>query len=196
MTADELDVPLRDRLDLSRADVIAALKLLPARPARTGPITADEARLLDAARFLEDPESYAQVSIDAIATMARIIKTAYAASEVAFELGVNEAQIEQRRRTRSLWAVDDDGSWVYPAVQFDVVDIDGRSALKVVRGLDQVLRALPNDVHPLAIAGFLSAPQQELVVDGRRRAIRDWLSTGGAIDPVLQIIDIGEWASR
>lgn len=31
MTADELDGLLQDRLDLSRSDVIAALKLLPAR---------------------------------------------------------------------------------------------------------------------------------------------------------------------
>jgi hypothetical protein len=64
-------------------------------------------------------------------------------------------------------------------MQFDVIDVGGRSALKVVRQLDRVLRALPTDVHPLAIAGFLLRPQQELAVNDRPCAVRDWLSSGG-----------------
>lgn len=194
MTADELELLLRDRLDLSRADVVAALRLLPARRPLAGSISADDAHLLDTVGLVGDPESYAHVSINAIANMARLVKTAYGSGEIAAGLGVNAALVEQRRRERLLWALDDDGSWVYPAVQFDVVDIGGRNALKVIRGLDQVLPALSTDLHPLAIAGFLGTPQQELVIDGRPRTVRDWLSSGGAIDAVVQLIELSEWA--
>lgn len=193
MAADELDVLLQGRLGVSRADVIAALKILPARQTSAGSIGAEEARLLDAAGFVEDPESSARVAVSVIADMAWLVKTSYAACEVASKLGVNESRIEQWRRARSLWAIDDNGSWIYPAVQFDVVDNSGRDALTVVGGLDEVLRALPTDLHPLAIAGFLLTPKQELAIDGRARAVRDWLNNGGAVGPVLQLIDLTEW---
>jgi hypothetical protein len=47
MTADELDALLRDRFDLSQADLISALKTLPVRDAESAPLTPDEALLLD-----------------------------------------------------------------------------------------------------------------------------------------------------
>jgi hypothetical protein len=196
MTDDELDVLLQTRLNLTRAEVIAALKMLPVYRTRTGSMTAEEARLLDAAGLANDPASSSRVSIEAIATMAWLVKTAYRADEVARGLGISRARVGQRRRARSLWAVNDNGSWTYPAMQFDVIDAGGPSALKVVRQLGRVLRALPTDVHPLAIAGFLLTPQQELAINDRPYAVRDWLSSGGALGPVLHLIDLSEWASR
>jgi hypothetical protein len=90
-----------------------------------------------------------------------------------------------------LWAIDTNGSWMYPAVQFDLVDRGGM--LKPVRGLDQVLPSPPIDLHPTAVAGFLLTPQQELDIDGRPRAVRDWLNSGGAVELVLRLIEIGDW---
>lgn len=193
MTGDELDVLLQDRLNLSRSDVIAALKLLPAYRTSTRSITAEETCLLDAAGLPDDPGSYAQLSIETIANMAGLVKSAYTVDEVASGLSVDAAQIEQRRQARSLWAIDDNGSWRYPKMQFDVVESSGRSRLNVVRSLDQVLRALPTDVHPLAVAGFLLTPQSELAINGRPSAVRDWLGSGAAVGPVLHLVDLREW---
>lgn len=193
---DELDVLFQDRLNLSRAEVVAALKMLPAYRTQTGLITATETRLLDAAGLTDDPASYSEVSIEAVATMAWLLKTAYTADEVASGLGVSRARVGQRRRAQSLWAVDDNGSWIYPAMQFDIIDVGGCSALQVVRHLGRVLRAFRSDVHPLAIAGFLLTPQQELAINNRSYAVRDWLSGGGALGPVLDLIELGEWAGR
>ncbi|GAB4998614.1 hypothetical protein MAHJHV65_45140 [Mycobacterium avium subsp. hominissuis] len=195
MSGDELDVLLHDRLDLSRADLVTALKMLPTYRTRTGSMTKEEAQLLDTAGMTDNPASHSRVSIEAVATLAWLVKTAYTADEVASGLHINTARIEQRRRARSLWAADHNGSWAYPAMQFDVIDISGRSRLKVVRHLGRVLRALPPDVHPLALAGFLLTPQQELVINDRPCTVRDWLSSGGALGPVLRLIDLGEGAS-
>jgi hypothetical protein len=128
--------------------------------------------------------------------MARLINTAYTAAEVAAGLGVNESRIRQRRLARSLWAIEDNGAWVFPAVQFDLVHGGGRDVLKQVRGLDQVLPALPTDLHPAAVAGFLLTPQEDLAVDGQPRTVRDWLSSGGAVEPVLRLVEAGEWGGR
>jgi hypothetical protein len=117
MTADELDELLRDRFNLSRDDLITALKTLPAHRPWAATLTAEEARLLDEAGFVEDPEACTEIAVDVIEHMARVISTAYTSAEVAAGLGVNESQVRQRRLARTLWAIDDNDSWVYPVVR-------------------------------------------------------------------------------
>jgi hypothetical protein len=197
MTRDELDQLLLDRFNLTRDDLITALKTIPPHRPWAATLTAQEAQLLDEAGFVEDPEAYAQVATDVIAHMARLISTAYTGAEVASGLGVNDSRVRQRRLARTLWAIDDGGTWVYPVVQFELISgDDGALKLKQVRGLDQVLPALQPDLHPTAEAGFLLTPQLDLRIDGQPKTVRDWLLSGGAVEPVLQLIEIAEWAAR
>jgi hypothetical protein len=196
--AEELDQLLRDRFDMRLPDLIAALKTLPAHRPWAATLTAQEARLLDDAGFVEDPDAYAEIAADAIAHMARLYSMAYTAAEVRDGLGVNESRVRQRRAAHTLWAIDDDGTWVYPAVQFDIVDAgpDKPFKLKLVRGLDRVLPdLLTKDLHPTAIAGFLMTPQPELRVDGRPKTVRQWLQHGESVDLVLQLLELGQWAA-
>lgn len=198
MTVDELDQLLRDRFDLDRADLIAALKTLPAHRPWAATLTAGEARLLDDAGLTEDPDAYAEIAADVTAHMGRLYSTAYTAAEVSSGLGVNDSRIRQRRLNHTLWAIDDGGSWVYPVVQFELVD-NGRDApqsLKHVRGLDRVLpHLLTKDLHPTAVAGFLLTPQDELRIGGQPTPVREWLLHGEPVEPVLNLIAIGDWAS-
>lgn len=198
MTVDEFDQLLRDRFDLGRDDLIAALKTLPAHRPWATALTLGEAQLLDAAGLTEDPDAYAEIAADVTAHMGRLYSTAYTATEVANGLGVNDSRIRQRRLNHTLWAIDDGGSWVYPAVQFELVD-NGRGApltLKHVRGLDRILpHLLPKGLHPTAIAGFLLTPQHELLIDGQPKSVREWLLHGEPEEPVLNLIDIGDWAA-
>ena len=88
---------------------------------------------------------------------------------------------------------------MYPATQFELVDAArGRTAaLKQVRGLDQVLpHLLPLNLHPMALARFLLTPQPELRIDGQPSSVRTWLLHGESIQPVVDLIEIGEWAPR
>ena len=196
MSADELDQLLMDRFNLDRADLIAALKSLPAQRPWAATLTEDEADLLDSAGFTEDPEAYAQVAADVIAHMGRLYSTAYTAAEVAQGLGVNDSRVRQRRLAHTLWAIDDGGTWVYPGLQFERVDNGrGQTALKQVRGLDQVLPGLlAQNLHPTAVAGFLLAPQPELRIQEQPQSVRDWLLHGESVQPVLDLIDVGRWA--
>ncbi len=199
MAADELDQLLLDRFNLDRDDLIAALKTLPAHRPGAATLTAEQARLLDNAGFGEDHEAYAEIAADVIEGMAQLYCTSHTAADVAKGLGVNDSRIRQRRLARTLWAIDDGGTWVYPATQFELVDAArGRTAaLKQVRGLDQVLpHLLPLNLHPMAVARFLLTPQPELRIDGQPSSVRTWLLHGESIQPVVDLIEIGEWAPR
>jgi hypothetical protein len=196
LATDELDKLLMDRFNLGRADVIAALKALPAQRPWAAALTESDARLLDAVGFTEDPEAYTEIAVDAIAQMGRLYNTAYSAAEVAKGLGVNDSRVRQRRLAHTLWAIDDAGTWVYPSLQFEVVD-NGRTQakLKQIRGLDQVLpRLLTLGRHPAAVAGFLTTPQPDLSINGQPRSVKDWLLHGESVQPVLELIDISQWA--
>jgi hypothetical protein len=197
MSTDELDELLMDRFNLDRADLIAALKTLPAQRPWAATLTEGEADLLDKAGFTEDPEAYAQVAADVIAHMGRLYNTSYTAAEVAQGLGVNDSRVRQRRLAHTLWAIDDGGTWVYPSLQFERVD-NGRGdiTLKQVRGLEQVLPPLLGQhLHPTAVAGFLLTPQPELHINGQPQAVKDWLLHGESVQPVLDLIDVGHWSA-
>ncbi|MBX7435449.1 DNA-binding protein [Mycobacterium sp. Y57] len=198
MSTDELDELLMDRFQLRRSDLIAALKTLPAQRPWAGALTEEEAQLLDAAGFTEDPKAYAEVAADVTAHMARLYSTAYTAAEVREGLGVNDSRVRQRRLAHKLWAIDDGGRWVYPALQFESTHTGRppRLKLKLVRGLDQVLPALlGRGLHPTAIAGLLMTPQPDLRIGGRPKSVREWLLHGEPVEPVLALIDIGDWAA-
>lgn len=197
MTVDDFDQLLRDRFDLGRDDFIAALKTLPAHRPWATQLTASEAELLDDAGFAEDPAAYAEIAADVTAHMGRIYSTAYTAAEVASGLGVNDSRVRQRRLSHTLWAIDDGGTWVFPSLQFDTVR-NGRDSLtlKHVRGLDRVLpHLLPRGLHPTAVAGFLLTPQPDLLIDGQPKSVREWLLHGQPVEPVLNLIDVADWAA-
>jgi hypothetical protein len=198
VTTDELDQLLMDRFNLARADLIAALKTLPAQRPWAATLTEEEANLLDNAGFAEDPNAYAEIAADVIAHMGRLYSTSYTAAEVAKGLGVNASRVRQRRLAKTLWAIDDGGTWVYPSLQFEPADnARSKATLKQVRGLDQVLpRLLAQNLHPTAVAGFLLAPQPELLIGGQPQSVKDWLLHGESVRPVLDLIDVGQWAVR
>ena len=195
MSTDELDQLLKDRFNLGRADLIAALKTLPAQRPGAAALTEEQANLLDSAGFTAEPAAHASMAVEAIAHMGRLYSTSYTAAEVAKGLGVNDSRVRQRRLAKTLWAIDDGGTWVYPSVQFEVTKNGRRTTLKPVRGLDQVFRhLLPQNLHPTAVANFLLAPQPELLIAGQPQSVRDWLLHGESVQPVLDLIDVARWA--
>lgn len=201
-TVDEdLDRLLRDRFDLDRAHLVAALRTLPAHRPWAARLTDGEARLLDAAGFTENPDDYAEIAADVTAHMARIYSTACTAAQVASSLRISDSRVRQRRLARTLWAIDDGGSWVFPVMQFDHTGSQDESAVeesgfRLVRGLDRVLpHLLTRGLHPTAVAGFLNSPQPELHIGNRPSSVKEWLRHGESVESVLQLLELGDWAA-
>ncbi|AFA76047.1 hypothetical protein GPOL_174p00260 (plasmid) [Gordonia polyisoprenivorans VH2] len=193
-TVDEdLDELLRDRFGMARKDLVSALRTLPAQRPWATRLTEGEARLLDAAGFIENPDDYAQIAADTTGHMARLYSTAYSTAEVAELLGVSASRVRQRRLAQTLWALDDGGSWVFPAPQFHGTP-SGR--VEFVRGLERVFpQLLTRGLHPTAIAGFLESPHPQLHLEGRDMSVIEWLLHGEPVETVLELLEIADWTA-
>lgn len=102
-------------------------------------------------------------------------------AETAQRLGVDPTRIRQRLRDRTLYGLRPDGrSWRLPRFQFD--ETGGE-----IPHLGEVLRALPPDLHPRSVQGFLTTPTPELSAGGTATAPRDWLHGGGCVEPVVAL---------
>ena len=188
----DLDVLITEHYGITRAELARALESLPSIRPHAAALSETEAALLDDSDFAEDERAYARVTVETLGRTARLISTAYSASEAAERLGVNESRIRQRRADRTLWAIEDRDGWVFPALQFE--DEAGRRGQ--IRGLDQVLRVLPADLHPLSVAGFLTTPQADLRIGGQPVSPLAWLRSGGDVGPVINVAEVADWSSR
>jgi hypothetical protein len=187
-----LEEMITQHFGVSAEELSSALNTLPAIRPDAASLSDDEAALYDAADFPEDEHAYARVTLEAAGHTARLLSTAYSAREVADLLGVSDSRVRQRRADRTLWAIEDAGGWVFPALQFE--NVDGRR--RQIRHLDQVLPGIPTDIHPLAIARLLSSAQPDLVVDGQLVSPLQWLRHGGDVRAVRKIVEAADWASR
>jgi hypothetical protein len=188
----DLDEMITEHYGVTRTELERALESLPPIRPHAAALAEADAVLFDEADFPEDAQAYARVTVETLGRTAHLISTAYSASEAAARLGVNESRIRQRRADRTLWAIEDRDGWVFPALQFE--DESGRRGQ--IRGLDQVLRVLSADLHPLSVARFLTTPQSDLRVGGQPVSPLDWLRSGGDVRPVLKVADAADWSSR
>jgi len=120
--------------------------------------------------------------------------TAFTTEQVAAGLALGDGEVDQLRRDRKLWAIQLRRSWRFPTVQFDV-DTMARRPIRQVRGLAQVLVALPEDLHPVAVDRFLRTPQPDLWNDGALSPLA-WLRGGGNIEAAVHAAQIVDWYSR
>lgn len=192
-TSNELNKLLKDRFDITTADFVAALKTLPALRPWAATLSEDEARLLDDAEFREDPDAYLAAAAEIAGRVGHLAVTAFTSEDVASGLKISASRVRQKRLAHELWAIADGQSWVFPVPQFETDDTGG--PVRVVRGLDQVFKALPQDLHPVAIDGFLHSPQADLYLD-RPLTPLQWLRGGGDIDQAVNAAANADWYGR
>ncbi len=189
-TNPELEQLLQDRFDITTTDFVVALKCLPASRPWAASLTEDEARLLDDADFVEDRDAFVAAGTEIAGHRANLAVTAFTADDVATGLGVSASRVRQKRLARELWAIPDGQTWVFPVLQFETGDNGGPT--RQVRGLDQVFKALPADLHPVAVAGFLRTPQADLF-QGRPLTPVEWLRDGGDVDQAVTAAANTDW---
>lgn len=118
------------------------------------------------------PEGRGDPRARAAVLHARMLAGALTVPRAAKRLGVDESRIRQRLKEGTLYGLKvAGGEWRLPSFQFA-----GRGLLP---GIQIVLRALPHDLHPVAVLGWFVTPVADLAVDGKPCSPRDWLATGG-----------------
>ena len=170
----ELDADLSRVADpgaapLSTAE--AAFLRMHAGPEAGGVLDADPAVLVQEARRAE------------VARLTDLLADSVGIAEAAMLLGVDRSRISQRLSAGSLWSFRLGRGRRLPRWQFTA---DGRS----LPGLDVVVAAIPAELTPESLAGFMATAQPEL--DGRTPAAH--LAGGGDPHPVAELVTgLGLW---
>jgi len=101
-------------------------------------------------------------------------------------LDISEGEARQALADRTLYAFEVHGRLRFPLWQFDIGEPDRR-----LRGLADVIRAIPEDMHWLSVEGLMASPREDLYAVGRQTPV-EWLRNGGSIDAVLELVS-GEY---
>lgn len=116
----------------------------------------------------------AQVQAAAVARQAVTTAQSLTTNQVARLLGVDSSRVRHRILQGRLYAVPGGTRQRrLPSWQF--------ANSEVLPGLPELLAALPTDLHPVEIAGFMLARHPELGVADRTVSPRDWLLHQGDV---------------
>jgi hypothetical protein len=146
--------------------------LFPTNPATD--LTAPEVAALKRGGFELAPLS--STSSDALARTvteyAVLRDTSLTAAETAQKLGVDPSRVRQLLAARKIYGLQVKGAWKIPLFQF----VDDR----LLPGLEEVVPALPKDLHPIGVYHWFTTPNPDLAPEELKRALspREWLLTG------------------
>ena len=123
--------------------------------------------------------AYAAAATRTAADYAALVATSLSVPEAAARLGVDGSRVRHRIAAGELWALHGPGRRrLLPSLQF-------ATSGGLVPGLPEVLRALPDDLHPLEVSGFLTGRRPELRLRGRDQSPVEWLVRGGGVAEVV-----------
>jgi hypothetical protein len=117
---------------------------------------------------------------DAAAIHASVLVDTFWVGEVAARLEIDTSRVRHRLARRQLVGIRRTDGWRLPRWQFGA---DGRP----LPGLEQVLRALPVEIHPVVLARFFATAVPELRMGRTTVSPREWLEGGGDPAPVVAL---------
>ena len=125
------------------------------------------------------PRALASATASTAAASVELLGTAHPVDQVARDLGIDPSRVRHRVADGALHAIRVGRRVLLPDWQFH------RGA--PLPGLRGILSALPGDLHPLEVAGFMTGPQPELEIRSRAVSPRTWLAAGGDPEPVIDL---------
>lgn len=148
-----------------------------------GGLTAAEAEVLRAHGGIAEPANPSvpeAVLRSMMSNLAALTRDSIAVGQAAALLGVDSSRVRHRVRDRALYAFKIGGALRLPNWQFD--------GHEPIPGLRAVLAALPADLHPLEVTGFMTTPDPDLTVGAGPLSPRAWLRGGGDSQAVVELI--------
>ena len=144
----------------------------------TSDLTVRDAAELRAVGFDPQPASsgaYRAATERSVARMTALLADSLSVEVVAERLAVHPSRVRQLLGERSLYGLKTGGEWRIPSFQL--------AGDRLVNNLAPVIRATPENLHPIALQGWFTRPDAALSIDGTAFSPRDWLESGG--DPAL-----------
>jgi len=106
-------------------------------------------------------------------SFAALVSTSFTVEHLAEVIGVSPSRIRQRlNHDRTIWGFKTGPrhQWRIPAWEV----LDGR----LLAGLEPLAKAIPLDMHPVAVERLVHTPNPDLVIDNEPVSVRDWLPAG------------------
>jgi excisionase family DNA binding protein len=158
-------------LDMVR-EALAGLRTKPAVDPRSQFSEAEVAALERGGFDLRPPGRAGQaVLARTAAEYVAMLDDALSVAQAAKRLRVDQSRIRQLLSNGSLYGVKVRGEWRLPTFQF--------TARGTVPGIQEPLRALPGDLHPIAVLEWFRNPDPDLEIEDDPVSPLDWLRSGG-----------------
>lgn len=115
------------------------------------------------------------------AEYAVLCDTSLTAGETARKLKVDPSRVRQLLSARKIYGLQIRGAWKIPVFQFD--------GDRLLPGLEEVVPALPKDLHPVGVYHWFTTPNPDLAPEELERALspREWLLTGRSPSTVADL---------
>lgn len=106
-----------------------------------------------------------------LAKMTALLAESLTVEVVAQRLDVHPSRVRQMLGERSLYGIKTGSEWSIPVFQFagDVL----------VNNIGPVIRATPENLHPIALQNWFTRPDPALAIDDTAVSPRAWLESGG-----------------
>jgi hypothetical protein len=158
----------------------AARRISPPQSSPADYFTPSQLRVLDDVGLDLSPARQGEVDPRArsVATVAVLADSSHSVAEAAKLLGVDTSRVRHRLSEGKLTGWKERG-WRLPAWQF--------ANSGALPGLDQVLRAIPDDQPQLMVAAFMNTPQPDLEINGKPATPRQWLLAHGDPGAVAEL---------
>lgn len=128
------------------------------------------------------PQETARAAAANSAAQTQMDASALTPTEVAQRLNLSLPAVQRYTTEKKLYAYRlDDGDLVLPIWQFN------SARNMALPSLGDVLASLPDDLHPLSVAGFFLTHQPDLVLDRRPVSAKAWLEAGGSSGVVIDL---------
>lgn len=169
-------------------DVIAAMlaqALLTASLRRAVGLTERDRQFLDAYSGVEASDG--SETPGEVRTALTSASSAYDTAKLAKFWGITPSRVRHRVAEGSLYALRVGRSLLFPRWQFD-------PDVRPLPHLATLLEALPKDLHPAEVAGWMTTANGNLIVGDQPTSVRDWLLSGGPVAPVVELAQsIDRW---
>ncbi|MCJ1700225.1 hypothetical protein MT356_10890 [Rathayibacter festucae] len=119
-------------------------------------------------------------------TRLQAIVDSFGTAEVASRLRIDETRVRHRKAKDGLYAFKVGSKLRFPAWQFT----DDRER-PMLPGVPALVKAIPEDMHPASVLGFMTTPQEELLIGETPVTPVRWLSGGG--DPREVLVALAEF---
>jgi excisionase family DNA binding protein len=106
-----------------------------------------------------------------VASFVAMMDEAMSVAEAAKRLRVDQSRVRQLLAAGSLYGIKVHGEWRLPRFQF--------TPRGTVTGIQEVLREVPRDLHPVEVLGWLRNPDPDLEMGDQAVSPLEWLRSGG-----------------